>query len=101
MLSLIIADGSFLNGRDVLKYGEQSQYKDWFHIRKFPLIEDEFDPITQPNGLNYDAFAFAKNMPKLNTENQEVMNYLLEVGCYWIREFDIDGWRLDVSNEVD
>lgn len=91
----------FPQWQDVLKHGETSQYKDWFHIRKFPLIEDELDPITQPNGLNYDAFAFAKNMPKLNTENKEVMNYLLEVGCYWVREFDIDGWRLDVSNEVD
>ncbi len=40
-------------------------------------------------------------MPKLNTENSEVINYLLDVGKYWIQEFDIDAWRLDVSNEVD
>ena len=39
-----------------LKYGEQSTYKNWFHIRKFPLIENDFDPLTQPGGLNYDAF---------------------------------------------
>ena len=26
---------------------------------------------------------------------------MLEVAKYWIREFDIDGWRLDVANEVD
>lgn len=40
-------------------------------------------------------------MPKLNTENEEVIEYLLEVGRYFIKEFDIDAWRLDVSNEVD
>ena len=92
---------NFPQWQDVIKYKEKSTYKDWFHIRKFPLIENDFDPLTQPGGLNYDAFAFAQNMPKLNTENPEVIDYFLEVGRYWIREFDIDGWRLDVANEVD
>lgn len=40
-------------------------------------------------------------MPKINTENAEVIDYLVEVGKYWIEKFDIDAWRLDVSNEVD
>ncbi|GAE93390.1 neopullulanase [Gracilibacillus boraciitolerans JCM 21714] len=40
-------------------------------------------------------------MPKLNTNNPEVKKYLLDVARYWIEEFDIDGWRLDVANEVD
>jgi glycosidase len=40
-------------------------------------------------------------MPKLNTENKEVQNFLLEIGSYWIKEFNIDGWRLDVANEID
>lgn len=79
--------------QDVLKNGERSRYKDWFHIREFPL---QFEP--RPN---YDTFAFVHSMPKLNTENPEVKEYLLEVGRYWVREFDIDGWRLDVANEVD
>ena len=39
-------------------------------------------------------------MPKLNTNNPEVKQYLLDVATYWIKEFDIDGWRLDVANEV-
>ncbi|MBM7702620.1 glycoside hydrolase family 13 protein [Metabacillus iocasae] len=79
--------------QDVLKNGEQSPYKDWFHIREFPLKEE---PIP-----NYDTFAFVPSMPKLNTENEELRNYLLEVGKYWVEEFDIDGWRLDVANEID
>lgn len=79
--------------QDVLEKGEESRYKDWFHTREFPLV-------TEPRP-NYDTFAFEKAMPKLNTENPKVIEYLLEVGRYWVREFDIDGWRLDVANEVD
>ena len=79
--------------QDVVEKGEKSKYKDWFHIHDFPLI---FEP--KPN---YDTFAFTPFMPKLNTQNEEVRNYLLNVGRYWVEEFDIDGWRLDVANEVD
>ena len=41
------------------------------------------------------------HMPKLNTANPEVQAYLLEIARYWIEEYDIDAWRLDVANEVD
>ena len=39
-------------------------------------------------------------MPKLDTANPEVQEYLIGIACYWIREYGIDGWRLDVSDEV-
>jgi cyclomaltodextrinase len=79
--------------QDVLKNGEGSKYKDWFHIREFPI---KTDPLP-----NYDTFAFTHMMPKLNTEHPGVKDYLLDVARYWIKECDIDGWRLDVANEVD
>lgn len=79
--------------QDVLENGENSPYKDWFHLHDFPL-ETEGMP-------NYDTFAFERSMPKLNTQNPETKEYLLEAGRYWVREFNIDGWRLDVANEVD
>lgn len=79
--------------QDVLKNGEASRYKDWFHIHSFPVQ-------TQPRP-NYHTFAFVPEMPKLNTENPEVKEYLLDVARYWIEEVGIDGWRLDVANEVD
>ena len=28
-------------------------------------------------------------------------DYFCKVGAYWVREFDVDGWRLDVANEMD
>ncbi|MEB1809321.1 MAG: alpha-glycosidase [Bacillaceae bacterium] len=79
--------------QDVLKQGEISRYKDWFHLHEFPVKAKE--------PANYDTFAYVPSMPKLNTENEEVKKYLLDVARYWIEEFDIDGWRLDVANEVD
>lgn len=78
--------------QDVLKKGEKSRYCSWFYELRFPV---KYDTIP-----NYEAFAYVKEMPKLDTGNQEVINYFCEVGCYWIREADIDGWRLDVANEI-
>lgn len=79
---------------DLQENGEHSRYKDWFYIHKFPIAIE--------NGIpTYDTFAFEPLMPKLNTANEEVKAYLLQVAEYWIKEANIDGWRLDVANEVD
>lgn len=77
---------------DVKKNGINSAYKDWFYINDFPVDEEK---------LNYETFGFEPKMPKLNTSNEEVYNFLLDVATYWIEETDIDGWRLDVANEID
>ena len=39
-------------------------------------------------------------MPKTNTADPYLRQYFCDVGVYWIREFDIDGWRLDVADEL-
>nr|WP_208414526.1 alpha-glycosidase [Paenibacillus castaneae] len=80
--------------QDVLKHGENSKYRDWFHLNGFPVEVKE--------GIaNYATFGFYGNMPKLNTANADVKQYLLDIAVYWIKEADIDGWRLDVANEID
>lgn len=76
---------------DVREKGKESQYYDWFFIEG-----DEVDI----EKINYETFAHVYNMPKLNTSNKNVQDYLIKIGKYWIEEFDIDGWRLDVSDEV-
>ena len=91
--------------QDVIELGEKSLYKDCFYIDKFPVINFPLNgqgkPINYQNTkLNYKTFAFTPNMPKWNTRHPLVEKHLLEVITFWIREFDIDGWRLDVSNEV-
>jgi len=82
----------FFAFKDVLKNGEKSRYYNWFY--HMPL------PIRFCDPPNYEAFAYVKEMPKLNTGNPEVVEYLCKVGTYWIENADIDGWRLDVANEV-
>jgi glycosidase len=68
-------------------------------LRKLSQENEAVEELITPN---YETFGITSwNMPKLRTANPEVRDYLLEVARYWIEEVDIDGWRLDVANEVD
>jgi Glycosidases len=94
--------------QDVVKNGMDSEYAQCFHLIKEPVINFPINDkgFPAPTGymaagaLNYETFAFTPNMPKWRTGNPVAERYLLDVAEYWIREYDIDGWRLDVSNEV-
>ncbi|MEW5692349.1 MAG: glycoside hydrolase family 13 protein [Candidatus Hydrogenedentota bacterium] len=78
---------------DVLKNQEKSKFKDWFKIKGFPIS------LNHENN-NYECWAGFHHMPALNIENIDVQNYIFKVARYWIREADIDGWRLDVPFEI-
>lgn len=82
---------------DVVRNGEKSVYKDWFYDLQFPVVR----PERQEDKPTYSSFAYERKMPKLNSSNPEVRDYFLSVCEYWIREYHVDGWRLDVANEVD
>lgn len=77
--------------QDVQKHGRMSEYFDWFVING--------DEISAEN-VNYETFAACSYMPKFNTSNKEVQEYLLSIAAHYITEYDIDGWRLDVSDEI-
>ncbi|MDR3051817.1 MAG: glycoside hydrolase family 13 protein [Oscillospiraceae bacterium] len=77
---------------DVLRKGEASEYKDWFYASGFPLT-------MQP--LNYACVGDYAYMPKLRTGHPQVRDMILDVMLHWIRRAGIDGWRLDVADEVD
>ena len=81
---------------DVLEKGPGSKYFNWFMINKWPFNKEDHNT---KNGSFY-SFAFTSRMPKLNTNNPEVIKYLLDVVEYWVKNFNIDGLRLDVANEV-
>ncbi len=76
---------------DVCKKGRKSRYYDWFII-------DGDKPDKKKH--NYEVFAFCDYMPKLNTSNPDVVKYFTDVAVHYITEYGIDGWRLDVSDEV-
>lgn len=77
--------------KDVVKKGKKSKYFNFFII-----YGDKVDL----EKVNYSCFASVKYMPRLNTENDEVIEYISNICTYWIKECDIDGWRLDVSDEI-
>ena len=98
----VILDGVFNHcGRgffafqDLLENQEHSPYRDWYHVRHFPVRA--YGP---GKAQDYAAWWDLKNLPKFNTDNQEVRSFLMDVARYWIEQ-GADGWRLDVPNEID
>lgn len=100
----IIIDGvfnhcswDFFAFEDVMERGEESKYLNWFYELKLPVRR----PRSEKEKPDYACFAYERKMPKLNTSDEEVQTYFANVGAYWIREYKVDGWRLDVANEID
>ena len=81
---------------DVQEKGRESEYADWFMVQDWDEIRKQGDTR---DGRFY-SFAFAEWMPKLNTNNEEVIDYFCKVCEGWLRKYDIDGIRFDVGNEV-
>lgn len=82
--------------QDVWEKGEDSRYFDWFCINARPF---ERKRASLRDGRFY-GFAFLDGMPKLNTNNPEVIDYCLQRCKHWVRHWGIDGIRFDVGNEV-
>ena len=80
---------------DVLENGPRSPYLDWFHIERFPLKAFSRGPA-----LNFTGWWDIKDLPKFNTDNPSVRKHLFGMTRYWT-ELGLDGWRLDVPNEID
>lgn len=79
--------------QDIVENGPASPYVNWYHVHDFP--------IRRHPKPNYEAWWGFADLPKLNMGNPEVRRYILDVAAFWMREVGIDGWRLDVPNEVD
>lgn len=76
---------------DIKKCGAASRYVKWYNIYSFP--------VAPPNKPNYECWWGYGDLPKLMTHNPEVRDYLFNVTKHWMK-FGIDGWRLDVPNEI-
>lgn len=82
--------------QDVLKNGKDSSYYDWFFINKWPLEKQNY----KTHNGDFYSFAFEAYMPKLNTNNPEVMAYFGDICKHWTKDWNVDGIRFDVGNEV-
>lgn len=84
----------FFGFKDVQEKKWDSKYKDWFHIN--------FDGNScYDDGFWYEGWEGHFELVKLNLRNPEVVNYLLSCIDGWVKEFDIDGIRLDVAYLLD
>ena len=80
----------------LLENGEASPYRDWFTVEHWPLVPY---PLRRSQRCGYAAWWDLPGLPKFNHANPAVQEYLLAVGRHWL-ERGIDGWRLDVPDEV-
>lgn len=89
----------------VLETGIDSPYRSWFHVDAAFLAAGHrlhaYPPTEgRQTGLGYEAWWDLPALPKLNTDDPDVREYLFSVAEHWLR-FGIDGWRLDVPAEID
>ncbi|MCR5823105.1 MAG: cyclomaltodextrinase [Lachnospiraceae bacterium] len=77
--------------RDVLEKREASQYVNWFARIDFSGNSNYND------GLWYEGWEGNYDLVKLNLWNPDVKNHIFNAVEGWIRDFDIDGIRLDVA----
>lgn len=82
----------FFAFRDLLQNQENSRYRDWYYVDEYPIKEGIMP--------SYKSFSYFGGMPKLNCRNPEVRDYIFSVIRYWTRECHVDGWRLDVADEI-
>lgn len=111
----------FLPFHHIVEAGVGSPYRDWFHLDPdrasagLPLIaypgDDRVAEMrhleSQGVGpgeasrrvLGYEGWWGLPALPKLNVAHPDTRAHLLDVAEHWLR-FGIDGWRLDVAEEI-
>ena len=85
----------FFAFRDLLQNREHSPYRDWYCRVNFSGDNSYHDGFSYENWGGYDLLA------KLNQQNPQVREYLLDAVRFWVSEFDIDGIRLDAADVLD
>ena len=77
--------------QDVLQKGRESKYADFFYFEgDKPLLAQK----------NYYTFAYCNYMPKINLNSFKTQDYFIALTLSLLKKFDMDGLRLDVSDEV-
>lgn len=79
--------------QDCKEKGQKSPYWNWYTIYGFPIVHSP-----KPN---YNAWWGFGTLPQWKAAtNPEVQKYIYDVEEYWLKQ-GVDGWRLDVPNEID
>ncbi len=102
------ASRGFWQFNHTLENKAASPYVDWFHFDEDRLsgkkpwnaygeVSPEEDSLT---ACGYQAWWNLPALPKFNFNFPAVRAFILDVAEYWI-DFGVDGWRLDVPEEID
>jgi len=115
---------------DIVANGADSEYAGWFEVFDHPArvkyrphiaaagngwARQRAPALTAETGLpleevtddgrpfepTFDAWYGVPTMPRVNLQHPEARRYMLDVAAHWVREYDIDGWRMDVARYVD
>ncbi|MGV8121999.1 MAG: glycoside hydrolase family 13 protein [Candidatus Xenobiia bacterium LiM19] len=100
----IILDGVFNHTgyefwafQDVVRNGKKSPYYKWYYIKSSPVV-----PLWEQNRkrpANYECWWGVPSLPKLNYDSAAVRKHIYEITEKWMK-CGIDGWRLDVPEEI-
>ncbi len=85
----------FFAFRDIRQNRENSPYKDWYCNVNFWGNNSFGDGFSYENWGGHDLLA------RLNQHNPQVRDYICDVIRFWVREFDIDGIRLDAADVME
>ena len=110
----VILDGVFNHSgrgfwpfQHVIEAGRASPYRDWFYLDQDVLDGErgiDAYPVGWRDGTHvrtgYRTWWGIPSLPKLRVENPAVREYLFGVAEHWLR-FGIDGWRLDVPEDIE
>ncbi|HPH97902.1 MAG TPA: alpha-amylase family glycosyl hydrolase [Anaerolineaceae bacterium] len=80
--------------RDILARGQGSPFCGWYSNLRF----DQRSPWGDP--FSYEGWAGNFDLARLNLGNPDVKNHLLAAVESWMRDFGIDGLRLDAADCV-
>ncbi len=99
------ASRGFFQFNDILENGLRSAYVDWFEIKDKSKPLNPYNARAAARGqrvwkTNYRCWWNLPPLPEFNTDNPKVRRFLWDVAARWI-EFGIDGWRLDVPEDID
>ncbi|MCI8274233.1 MAG: alpha-amylase [Lachnospiraceae bacterium] len=85
----------FFAFKDIQEHREASPYKDWYKGVNF------WQQSSLGDSFSYEAWQGHMELPALNHQNPAVREHLLNAVTFWVKEFDIDGIRLDCANVLD
>ena len=113
---------------DLVRNGRRSEFRDWFviegwpprilyrpHVKAhrsvkewLPVWQEETGlPVEEAAGAGpaveptYEAWYGVPTMPRVNLAHPPARSYMLQALTGWVRDYGVDGWRLDVARYVD